>query len=1062
MDRQNGFYLNPQIFSTPPPNYHQASASKQWNFKSPPPSIQGTAVNEHSPSPTKSFKRDPPPSPAQSYISEITPSPRPPFSTTPVYPFSYVENQSVGSFNVAQTPSSFSIASSTSLVEETNRYANVLALYYKKGYAGDRSSSSFLKPTDTFPTTTEPHLFQHPPCLPPLPSQPPPPPPQNPPPPQTPPPLSLSSVSTSSQYRSSHNSSQQHSHTYSKNFYNYKRQSDSEDYHKKNAKKRKKPLSQNIPQRKDWSVQDAKRALDVEKESNKRSKRQSLIIKFPDLELNREIVSNFHPSIENVHFQQPSTPRFCFVTLRDSADPERVINQLNKIPFGQGHLIAEYKKDREEDLNIGPEDIDPLTLYVGNLAQEVTKEDMVKCYPRQKRIDIGYAKKMKYTRYAFVSFKCVEDSIEAFQRTHASQMYSKSLIVRFRRLHGTVGMPGEPKPQSSQRTDIETPSNFATSLDEKKIEEQENQSTPWDIDVSKWDVDTDIVKQERPETPQTDEELDIKPAIPLKSRFMPGSLELAISSHRPNIMKIESEEYNDSAGITSEQSVDVITRGTNCENSENSSSIIEIDEELNVNDINSRIKKEQIEISNEPTTYDMLRSLNNKIKNYCGERPELNTVVIKKENMEDSVCNEINSPENDGDYIDCHFTRNVKKTTTSLFSKSIRNRDFVSQNKYGGTIDQLSKRSRDLNKNIKTPAGTNDNQKNFISNIQSELLEKQGSDRELDKCSTETLADPSSHSIPKNNEVVSHSNKGTIQNNMKSQSRSVEKTDYGQLTEKMTISVSVQNDEPRIDFNESSNERSRIMLDTNMTGNECSNKGPSNITHKNILKCTDLGNNKKSINDYKEQTTSHSSIKLVGSKDAPKLDQKGKEDSRAIASLNRNATSKNHFNEQMKEKITLMTDSSIKINIGQNIGDKENVTQMKDVDLGTMTSLQLNKESGESPKIQHVFSLRGNENTEFSKESFEKTSSLVETLPNNDNKNSSNDQDKIGGNPIPEGLPFENDIGISDWMSADIKPEPVDEDETNDGDEDDSSDDNLNFNSFLSGNKNKTRKKKLN
>lgn len=85
---------------------------------------------------------------------------------------------------------------------------------------------------------------------------------------------------------------------------------------KKSNKKKKKPLSQNIPQRKDWSVMDAKRALTVEKEYNKRHRSQSLIIKFPDLELNRDIVSKFHSEIDSVHFQQPSTPRFCFVTLK--------------------------------------------------------------------------------------------------------------------------------------------------------------------------------------------------------------------------------------------------------------------------------------------------------------------------------------------------------------------------------------------------------------------------------------------------------------------------------------------------------------------------------------------------------------------------------------------------------------------------------------------------------------------------------------------------------------------------------------------------------------------------
>lgn len=70
-----------------------------------------------------------------------------------------------------------------------------------------------------------------------------------------------------------------------------------------------------MPSKKDWTFTEAEQALNCEKEYNKRHKNQSLIIKFPDLELNKEIVSKFHNSIENVHFQQPSTARFCFVTL---------------------------------------------------------------------------------------------------------------------------------------------------------------------------------------------------------------------------------------------------------------------------------------------------------------------------------------------------------------------------------------------------------------------------------------------------------------------------------------------------------------------------------------------------------------------------------------------------------------------------------------------------------------------------------------------------------------------------------------------------------------------------
>lgn len=211
--------------------------------------------------------------------------------------------------------------------------------------------------------------------------------------------------------------------------------------------KKKKPLSQNVPTKREWTIDDAKRAINVEMEFSKRFKRNSLMIKFPDIDINKEIVSKFHTAIENVHFQQPSTARYCFVTLNDHADGDLVIKTLNTTKFGQGYLTAEYKKERDNQI-VSPEDIDPLTLYVGNLAQEITKQDLEQIYTQKKRIDIGFAMKMKKTRYAFISFWNVEDSIEAYTRTRSDVLYSKSLIVRFRRLHGTVGLPGEPKLQN--------------------------------------------------------------------------------------------------------------------------------------------------------------------------------------------------------------------------------------------------------------------------------------------------------------------------------------------------------------------------------------------------------------------------------------------------------------------------------------------------------------------------------------------------------------------------------------------------------------------------------------
>lgn len=57
--------------------------------------------------------------------------------------------------------------------------------------------------------------------------------------------------------------------------------------------------------------------------------------------------------------------------MQDSSRIDEVIASLNKTKFGQGFLSAEPKNTEDETSVEGPEDIDPLTLYVGNLAQEV-------------------------------------------------------------------------------------------------------------------------------------------------------------------------------------------------------------------------------------------------------------------------------------------------------------------------------------------------------------------------------------------------------------------------------------------------------------------------------------------------------------------------------------------------------------------------------------------------------------------------------------------------------------------------------------------------------------------
>lgn len=60
---------------------------------------------------------------------------------------------------------------------------------------------------------------------------------------------------------------------------------------------------------KEWNPEDALKALALEKELSLVQHSPMLILKFPDPELNKDIIKTFSPHIQNVHFQQPSTPR---------------------------------------------------------------------------------------------------------------------------------------------------------------------------------------------------------------------------------------------------------------------------------------------------------------------------------------------------------------------------------------------------------------------------------------------------------------------------------------------------------------------------------------------------------------------------------------------------------------------------------------------------------------------------------------------------------------------------------------------------------------------------------
>lgn len=149
-------------------------------------------------------------------------------------------------------------------------------------------------------------------------------------------------------------------------------------------------------QKKSWNKEDAERALKTENEYNKTVTAQNLIIKFPDPDLNKDIVKLFHSGIQNIHFQSPSKPRYCFIQMADNVNIDDAVKDLEKIQFGIGHLKVEKKCLRNED-NTTPEEIDPYVLYIGNLPENVTLNELKSKFPTAE-VEVKHSKKMRNTR----------------------------------------------------------------------------------------------------------------------------------------------------------------------------------------------------------------------------------------------------------------------------------------------------------------------------------------------------------------------------------------------------------------------------------------------------------------------------------------------------------------------------------------------------------------------------------------------------------------------------------------------------------------------------------------
>ncbi|VVC43556.1 Hypothetical protein CINCED_3A010011 [Cinara cedri] len=212
----------------------------------------------------------------------------------------------------------------------------------------------------------------------------------------------------------------------------------------KTRKRKLKSQQSGEPQRaqKPWNREDAVKAIAAEMELRTPKNNQQIMIRFPDHEITRQIVQNFHSDIKSVHFHTPCNPRYCYVQVQPNANIESVAHELNETVFQHEKLRVEIKESQFEEKAF-PECIDPYTLYLGNLPTNITSNAVKDEFPKATRVDIGFAKKMKYTRYAFIKFSNAEDAIQAYKEKYNLVIDSRSVVLRFRRGKGNVNPPGQ-------------------------------------------------------------------------------------------------------------------------------------------------------------------------------------------------------------------------------------------------------------------------------------------------------------------------------------------------------------------------------------------------------------------------------------------------------------------------------------------------------------------------------------------------------------------------------------------------------------------------------------------
>ncbi|XP_059609141.1 uncharacterized protein LOC132256665 [Phlebotomus argentipes] len=304
------------------------------------------------------------------------------------------------------------------------------------------------------------------------------------------------------------------------------------------GKRKRKTASRHVG--KEWNREDAERVLAVENEYSPSDASRTLVIKFPDPKITRDMVQGFSSAIELVHFQQPVTPRHCFVKLRKGVDVQATIAQLSRVRFGGGKITVELKQEEFKHV-CPPEGVDPFSLYVGNLPQSVTTGAVKEIFPTAVHVDVGFSPRMKHTRYAFVNYSSVDAAIEAFRKTRNTVFENRSLILRFYRYRSSIRAPGQGDAFPAKNSSAPT-----TSTPREKTPEPEPEIVE-DLEIVPEDSDTS--HESAPPEPEDSKATVLEEASRLSQSITNGGSEaptipVRIKTEVPDEVTIEEDASN--------------------------------------------------------------------------------------------------------------------------------------------------------------------------------------------------------------------------------------------------------------------------------------------------------------------------------------------------------------------------------------------------------------------------------------------------------------------------------------------------------------------------------------